>query len=149
MLHKNFYFFLIGSVLSSDITILDDFENSDESKRIWDENGDWYLAKNLDITLPEGKTMVLAFSDSGPENIAQYLCTNEIFEGNFEISLEIEALVQSSLTDPVNRLSVEARNNLNGGLETLYFFETTGAAWKNLTVENISALEFSVSFYLC
>ena len=93
--------------------------------------------------------MVLAFSDSGPENIAQYLCTNEIFEGNFEISLEIEALVQSSLTDPVNRLSVEARNNLNGGLETLYFFETTGAAWKNLTVENISALEFSVSFYLC
>ncbi|KAK2722640.1 hypothetical protein QYM36_002984 [Artemia franciscana] len=148
MLKIFFYFFLIGSVLSSDITILDDFEYLNESKRIWDDNGDWYLAKIIPGSeLPEEKTRVLAFNDTEPENITQYLCTNEIFEGNFEISLEIEALVQSSLSDPVNRLSVEAKNNLNGSFETLHFFENTRLAWKNLTVDlvkNISALEFSL-----
>ncbi|KAK2722643.1 hypothetical protein QYM36_002984 [Artemia franciscana] len=149
MLKIFFYFFLIGSVLSSDITILDDFEYLNESKRIWDDNGDWYLAKIIPGSeLPEEKTRVLAFNDTEPENITQYLCTNEIFEGNFEISLEIEALVQSSLSDPVNRLSVEAKNNLNGSFETLHFFENTRLAWKNLTVDlvkNISALEFSAT----
>ncbi|KAK2722645.1 hypothetical protein QYM36_002985, partial [Artemia franciscana] len=124
-----------------------DFENIDESKRIWDENGDWYITNNTYLPLPEGKTGVLAFNDTGPENITRYLCTNEIFKGNFEISLEIEAYLQSSMGDPVDRLTVEAKNNLNGCLETLYFFETPGFNWKNLTVdlvENIPAFEFSL-----
>ncbi|KAK2702557.1 hypothetical protein QYM36_018834 [Artemia franciscana] len=152
MLKIFFHFFLIGSVFSSDNTILDDFENLDESKRIWDENGDWHITNNLYLPLPEGKTRILAFNDTWPENITRYLCTNEIFKGNFEISLEIEAYLQISMGDPVDRLTVEAKNNLNGCLETLYFFENPGLGWKNLTVnlvENIPAFEFSVRFYSC
>ncbi|KAK2712455.1 uncharacterized protein LOC136024792 isoform X2 [Artemia franciscana] len=148
MLQIILHSFLIASVLSDELTICDTFENIDESKNNWDDNGDWYLTDDGFPEGLEGKSQGLKFLDTIPNNVSRYLCTQQTFSGSVELSLNLVFYIQGSFGAYDDRLGLEVYDTVTGERENLYYFNAK-IEWQNESIRTTSQNGITSTLSLC